>query len=77
MDDFEQEAICFATDKPKLWVRYVDDTFVIWQHGAEKLKTFWQHLNSLRTPIKFTMEVEGNRQLPLLDVTRGTSFCNT
>ena len=30
-------------DKPKLWVRYFPDTFVVWQHG--KL-TFFKYLNN-------------------------------
>ncbi|PNF14821.1 hypothetical protein B7P43_G06341, partial [Cryptotermes secundus] len=35
MEHFEQLAIDSAQDKPSLWLRYVDDTFVIWPHGAE------------------------------------------
>ena len=38
MELFEQEALNSANDKPELWVRYVDDTFVIWQHGPDKLE---------------------------------------
>ena len=52
---------------PKLWVHYVDDTFVIWQHGLDKLELFQQHLNNIRKSIKFTMEAERG-QLPFLDV---------
>ena len=47
METFEQEAIHFATDKPKFWVRYVDDTFVVWLHSLDKLETFRQHLNAV------------------------------
>ena len=68
MEVFEQEAIEQALDKPKLWVRYVDDTFVIWQHGQDKLESFLEHLNSVHDPIKFMMEIEQNGQLPFLDV---------
>lgn len=68
MEAFEQEAIERALDKPKLWVRYVDDTFVIWQHGQDKLESFIEHLNSVCDTIKFMMEIEQNGQLSFLDV---------
>ena len=58
MESFEQEALNSANDKPKLWVQYVDDTFVIWQHGLDKLELFQKHLNNIKKSIKFTMEVE-------------------
>ena len=29
MEAFERKAICLATDKPKLWFCYVDDTLVL------------------------------------------------
>ena len=68
MESFEQEALNSANDKPKLWVRFVDNTFVIWQHGLDKLEPFQQHLNSVRKSIKFTMETETEGKLPFLDV---------
>ena len=45
MEDLEQRAIQSAPLQPKLWVRYVDDTFVIWTHGKEELRAFHEHLN--------------------------------
>ena len=27
-------------------IRYVDDTFVVWNHGEEELQLFLQHINS-------------------------------
>ena len=34
--------------KPKLWKRYVDDTFVVWEHGLEsELTLFLEHLNGV------------------------------
>ena len=67
MEHFEQEAISSTTDKPKFLVRYVDDTFVIWPHGRDSLTLFHQHINNMRDPIKFTMEIEEERQIPFLD----------
>ena len=68
MAQFEQEALESSTHKPKVWYRYVDDTFVIWPHGMEKLQMFLEHLNSRHNNIKFTMELEDNGSLPFLDV---------
>ena len=68
MEHFEQEAIRLAVDKPKFWIRYVDDTFVIWPHGRDSLTLFHEHINRLRDPIKFTMEIEDEGRIPFLDV---------
>ena len=65
---FEQEAIRLAKDKPKIWFRYVDDTFVIWPHGLDKLEQFHNHLNRRNDSIQFTMETEKEQRLPFLDV---------
>jgi hypothetical protein len=55
MEHFEQLALYSAQDKPSLWLRYVDDTFITWPHCAEKIWNFLTHLNSLRSAIQFTM----------------------
>lgn len=68
MEYFEQEALRTARLKPKLWFRYVDDTFSVWPHGIEKLPDFIEHLNSITPGIKFTYEIEENGKLPFLDV---------
>ncbi|KAJ8897702.1 hypothetical protein PR048_003052 [Dryococelus australis] len=51
-----------------LWFSYVDDTFVIWQHGPEILEEFANFFDSLRLSIKFTYETETNGRIPFLDV---------
>ncbi|XP_023726043.1 uncharacterized protein LOC111874629, partial [Cryptotermes secundus] len=48
MEDFEERALDLAPHKPRCWFRYVDDTFVIWPHGPDKLKDFLNHLNSIQ-----------------------------
>jgi hypothetical protein len=68
MEDFEKKAIEQATHKPVCWYRYVDDTFVIWPHGQDKLQEFLNHLNGLHKKIQFTMETEKDGHLPFLDI---------
>jgi len=44
MEEFEEQAIATATYKPKIWKRYVDDTFTVL--GKDYVDGFLQHLNS-------------------------------
>jgi hypothetical protein len=67
MEDFEMKAIEQAAHKPVCWFRYVDDGFVIWPHGQEKLTEFLNHLSGLHNKIQFTMEIEEGH-LPFLDI---------
>ncbi|BHF71335.1 hypothetical protein SprV_0401439200 [Sparganum proliferum] len=60
------EALAFDHYRPRLWVRYVDDTFVI--INRDRIGEFTQHLNSIFPDIQFTMEEEKDCQLPFLDV---------
>ena len=73
MEHFETLALESAEFKPATWLRYIDDTFVIWNEGRDKLLDFLEHLNSIRPSIQFTTELEEDRKLPFLDVavTRG------
>ena len=51
-----------------MWLRYVDDTFVIWPHGRDKLQDFLSLLNEHHPSISFSFEIEANNTLPFLDV---------
>jgi hypothetical protein len=62
-EDFEERALDKATHKPSCWYHYVDDTFVIWRHGVDKLKTL-EFLNSIHS----TKEMEEGNHLPFLDI---------
>ena len=68
MEHLETVAIKNAEHKPKIWLRYIDDTFIIWTHGRQKLEDFLKYLNTLNNHIKFTMEIEKSEKLPFLDV---------
>ncbi|XP_023722356.1 uncharacterized protein LOC111872551 [Cryptotermes secundus] len=68
MKHFEKLALDSAPYKPSLWLRYVDDTFVVWSHSPERLQNFFDHLNSLRPSICFTMETESDNAIYFLDV---------
>ena len=55
MQDFEHRALT-APLQPSLWLRYVDSTFFIWEHGDRELQSFLEHLNGQCEEIQFTME---------------------
>lgn len=68
MEWFENRIFVKNINKHKLWLRYVDDTFVIWSHGRDHLDQFLQQLNNEENSIKFTVEIEEDKKIPLLDV---------
>ncbi|GJQ78407.1 hypothetical protein Trydic_g22231 [Trypoxylus dichotomus] len=68
MEEFERRAMDSYELQPKMWLSYVDDTFVIWPHGEEEINGFLQHLNGLEESIKFTMELEVDNKIPFLDI---------
>ena len=68
MEVFESTALDTADHRPSTWLRYVDDTFVIWPHGPQHLQGFLDHLNNLHPNIKFTMDQEEGNSIPFLDV---------
>ena len=51
---------------PKVWLRFVDDTFTTLHDYA--IEAFTTYLNSRNKHIQFTREVEENDQIPFLDV---------
>ena len=71
MEMFEEQALRTAPHAPRIWKRYVDDTFCIMV--TEHVDQFLNYLNNLRPTIKFTMEQEKEGSLPFLDtlLTRG------
>ena len=69
MDKYDSLANDFHL-KPKIWKRFTDDIFTLWEHGLASLPTFLEHLNTMDKTgkIKFTMEVTGENGLEFLDL---------
>jgi hypothetical protein len=40
MEDIENIALIYSPLQPNLWNKFVDDTFVIWPHGCDRLDNF-------------------------------------
>ena len=58
MEHFEREALMSPSNSPRLWYRFVNDTWVIQQQAHKQL--FLDHINSIDPTIKFT--VKGNQE---------------
>ena len=65
MESFEEQAITASSYEPRIWKRYVDDTFIILDR--ENVDDFLQHLNNQQPSIRFTMETEKDNKLAFLD----------
>ena len=68
MDRFETKALEGWDNKPLLWLRFIDDIFMIWTHGLDELHQFISYLNSIHPKIKFTHEHSLN-SIDFLDTT--------
>ena len=66
MEDFENKAINTAEWPPRVWKRYVDDTFVVIE--VNKKQGFLDHINSVDPFTHFTTEdARTNGSIPFLD----------
>ena len=59
---------CPPEIKPHIWLRYVDDVFVIYKKDDICFDRFVEYVNNIIPSIKFTVEYESNNSLPFLDV---------
>ena len=65
MEAIEEMAINTTSIPPKVWKRYVDDSFCILKRTA--VNSFHNILNSIDPHISFTIEEESNHQIAFLD----------
>ena len=67
MEVFEEQALqsCDPQLRPRVWKRYVDDTFVISTQAS--VDGLLAHLNNQQPTIRFTMEAEKDGKIAFLD----------
>ena len=65
MEVIEEQAIQQATTPPRVWKRFVDDSFAIMKKST--INSFHDTLNSIDSHINFTIEQEKDGQLAFLD----------
>ena len=68
MADFEEKHVYSYPIQPPIWLRYIDDIFLIWEKDRSELDKFMTHLNTCHHSIKFTSEIS-NEQINFLDTT--------
>ena len=73
MEFFEELALATAPVRPKVWKRYVDDTFYVMKKG--NVERLLDHLNRVH-PIQFTCKLEKD-MAPYLFWTSASLKCNT
>ena len=66
MHKIESEILEKTPLKPKFFKRFIDDIFIIWPHGEEKLRDFIHLINNHHPTIKFTEE-HSNKERLFLD----------
>ena len=66
MGDLETRLTSGHHKEPFLWLRFIDDIFVLWTHGANELNQFLDYMNHFHESIKFTMECS-DTQIVFLD----------
>ena len=54
MGDLEEKLFKDYDKKPLAWWRYIDDIFMLWEHGEEELEKLLEVLNCYHPAIKFT-----------------------
>ena len=64
---FWRKALAAATHSPLIWWHCIDDIFLLWTQGEEKLNDFITYLNNLHPTIKFTSSFSYN-EIPFLDL---------
>jgi hypothetical protein len=57
MADFEETNVYTYNTQPRVWLRFIDDIFMVWDQGEESLTQFLHTLNNCHHSIKFTWDI--------------------
>ncbi len=68
MEEFEYKVLSTTVPVPKMWFRYVDDVFIVWNEEFGPYDEFLDLLNKQNPNIVLTVEAEKDRKLPFLDL---------
>ena len=68
MHQLEQSFFSTQHHLPLLYKRYIDDIFIIWTHGEDSFKLFYQSFNSFHPNITFSVNTS-TTSVNFLDVT--------
>ncbi|CAN7945344.1 unnamed protein product [Ixodes hexagonus] len=60
MGKFEESFVWSYTKKPVIYLRYIDDIFIIWNDTEDTLNSFLGYLNGCHRTIKFTCNYSSN-----------------
>jgi len=66
MEDVKKRALTSFRKAPRVWKRYVNDTFIVLDKTT--LDDFFIHLNKIENSINFTMEKEKDNCISFLDI---------
>ncbi|CAF3033919.1 unnamed protein product [Rotaria sp. Silwood2] len=68
MQKMEQKLNRFSTNKPMIWLRYVDDVFCLFTISKTKILEFHTRINKWHNNLHFTLKFEENNSIEFLDV---------
>ncbi|XP_048678038.2 transport and Golgi organization protein 2 homolog isoform X2 [Caretta caretta] len=68
MADLEQRFLSSRPLKPLLYLRYIDDIFIIWTHGKEALEEFHHDFNNFHPTTNLSL-VQSTQEIHFLDTT--------
>ena len=67
MGDFEEKYMYTYHLQPLIFIRYIDDIFIIWPRTLEELDAIIDHLNGCTDSIHFTSDVS-KTEINFLDI---------